>query len=94
MSNCGGFSSPVGGAGWIVTGEGFTTGRTVVWRGWMMMVLVWSGAAAWAMGTVVMSGLGWMETLGLTWMGLFSGWRGFAVRTILLLVNFIIKSSK
>ncbi len=45
------------------------------------MVLVWRGAAAWEMGTAVMSGLGWMETLGLNWMGLFAAWRSFAVWT-------------
>lgn len=73
-------SLPAGGAGWMVTGEGFW--RIVVWRGWMMIVLAWRDAAAWVMGSAVMSGLGWMETLVLVWMGLLAGWRGFAVRKL------------
>lgn len=65
---------PGGGAGWMLTGVGLTTGSMVVWRGWMMIVLVCRGAAAWAKGTAVISGLGWMETFGPVWIGLLIGW--------------------
>lgn len=62
----------------MLIGAGLTTGSTAVWRGWMMMVLVCRGAAARARGTAVITGLGWMDTLGLSWMGLFTGWAGLA----------------
>lgn len=48
----------------MLTGAGFTTGSTVVCRGWMIMVLACIGACAGAKGTAVISGFGWMETLG------------------------------
>lgn len=69
---------PAGGAGLMVTGAGFTTGRTVVCRGWMMIVLACKGAAAWASGTAVISGFGWMETFGPIWIGFLTGWAGLA----------------
>lgn len=65
---------PGGGAGWMLTGTGLTTGSTVVCRGWMMIVLACRGAGAWAKGTAVISGFGWMETFGPIWIGLLIGW--------------------
>lgn len=69
---------PAGGAGLMLTGAGFTTGSTVVCRGWMMIVLACMGAAAWANGTAVISGLGWMETFGPIWIGFLTGCTGLA----------------
>lgn len=69
---------PAGGAGLMLTGAGFTIGSTVVCRGWMMIVLACMGAAAWANGTAVISGLGWMETFGPIWIGFLTGCTGLA----------------
>lgn len=69
---------PGGGAGWMLTGAGLTTGSTVVCRGWMTIVLACREAAAGASGTAVISGFGWMETLGPIWIGLLIGWAGLA----------------
>lgn len=69
---------PGGGAGWMLMGAGLTTGITVVWRGWMIMVFVCREGAVCAKGTAVITGLGCMETFELSWMGLFTGWDGLA----------------
>lgn len=56
--------SPEGGAGWILTGVGLTTGSTVVCRGWMMIVLGCRVAGVGASGIAAITGLGWMEIFG------------------------------
>jgi hypothetical protein len=56
----------------MFTGAGLTTGSTVVCRGWMIMVLACRGAVAWARLRAVIKGLGWIETFGLSWMGLLT----------------------
>lgn len=71
----------------MLTGAGLTTGSTVVCRGWMMIVLACKAAAVEAKDTAVISGLGWMEIFGPVWIGLLTGWAGFAGKCVYLNVK-------